>query len=65
VKPSLARSTPSTARLEEIIWHCILSPGWSTDLAGQITTGAQLWKEYAAPVAAAKLVDKLLRDGKI
>jgi len=65
VKPSLARSTPSTARLEEIIWHCVLSSGWSTDLAGQITTGAQLWKEYAAPVAAAKLVDKLLRDGKI
>ena len=65
VKPSLARSTPSTARLEEIIWHCVLSSGWSTDLAGQITTGAQLWKVYAAPVAAAKLVDKLLRDGKI
>ena len=52
MRPGLARSTPSTARLEEIGWHCVLGPGWSTDLAGQVSSAAGLWKENPAPVAA-------------
>ena len=65
MRPALSRSTPSTARLEEIGWHCILGPGWSTDLAGQIASAAGLWKENPAAVAAGKVADSLLRQGVI
>ena len=65
MRPALSRSTPSTARLEEIGWHCVLGPGWSTDLAGQITTAAGLWKENSAAVAAGRVTDSLLRRGVI
>jgi len=65
MRPALSRSTPSTARLEEIGWHCVLGPGWSTDLAGQITTAAGLWKENSAVVAAGRVTDSLLRRGVI
>ena len=61
---ALSRSTPSTARLEEIGWHCVLGPGWSTDLSGQVSSAAGLWKENPAAVAAGKLVDSLLRSGQ-
>ena len=65
MRPALSRSTPSTARLEEIGWHCVLGLGWSTDLAGQITTAAGLWKENSAAVAAGRVTDSLLRRGVI
>lgn len=65
MRPALPRSTPSTARLEEIGWHCVLGPGWSTDLSGQVSSAAGLWKENPAPVAAGKLVDSLLRSGQM
>lgn len=65
MRPALSRSTPSTARLEEIGWHCVLGPGWSTDLAGQIASAAALWKEFPAAVAAGKVTDSLLRQGVI
>ena len=65
MRPALSRSTPSTARLEEIGWHCVLGPGWSTDLAGQITSAADLWKENPAAVAAGRVADSLLRRGVI
>ena len=65
MRPALSRSTPSTARLEEIGWHCVLGPGWSTDLAGQITSAAGLSKENPAAVAAGRVTDSLLRRGVI
>jgi len=65
MRPALSRSTPSTARLEEIGWHCVLGPGWSTDLAGQITSAAGMWKENPAAVAAGRVTDSLLRRGVI
>ena len=65
MRPALSRSTPSTARLVEIGWHCVLGPGWSTDLAGQITSAAGLWKENPAAVAAGRVTDSLLRRGVI
>ena len=65
MRPALSRSTPSTARLEEIGWHCVMGPGWSTDLAGQIASAANLWKENPAAVAAGRVADSLLRRGVI
>ena len=65
MRPALSRSTPSTARLEEIGWHCVMGPGWSTDLAGQISSAAGMWKENPAAVAAGRVADSLLRRGVI
>jgi|TARA_B100001996_G_scaffold330408_2_gene278564 hypothetical protein len=65
VRSSLIRSTPSTSRLEEIVWHCILAPGWSTDLAGQISSARKLWDEDDPNIATSKLIDKLIGDGMV
>ena len=65
IRPSLDSSTPSTARLEEIGWHCVMGPGWSTDLAGQIAAAASYWKSEPATVAATKVTDSQLREGII
>ena len=65
MKPGLSQSTPSTARMEEIGWHCVMGPGWQTDLAGQISSAATFWKSDAAPIAATKVADSLLREGII
>ena len=64
-RPGLSSSSPSTARMEEIGWHCVMGPGWSTDLAGQIATAASYWKSETAAVAATKVTDSLLREGII
>ena len=65
VRPSLIRSSPSTSRLEEIVWHCIMGTGWSTDLASQISTGKKFWEDENPSIASSKFVDKLIRDGQI
>ena len=65
VRSSLVRSTPSTSRLEEIVWHCVMAPGWSTDLAGQILSAKKYWDDSAPKVASSKLIDKLISDGMI
>jgi len=65
MRPGLSLNTPSTARMEEIGWHCVMGPGWRTDLAGQIASAASFWKSDTAAVAANKVADSLIRDGII
>lgn len=65
IRPSLIRSKPSTSRLEEIVWHCVMASGWSTDLASQISIARKFWIDDSPSVACNKLVDKLIRDGSI
>jgi len=65
VRGSLIRSKPSTSRLEEIVWHCVLAPGWSTDLAGQISSARLYWDENSSKIASSNVIDKLIRDGRI
>ena len=65
VRGSLIRSKPSTSRLEEIVWHCVLAPGWSTDLTGQISSARLYWKDNNSNIASSKVIDKLIRDGMI
>ena len=65
MRQGLSQSTPSTARMEEIGWHCVMGPGWHTDLAGQISSAATFWKSDSAPIAATKVADSLLREGVI
>jgi hypothetical protein len=63
-KPALTSSTPSSARLEELMWHCILGKEWRTDLATQILRASSFWKGGLNRLAADTVVDSLLRDGQ-
>ena len=47
------------------MWHCVLAPGWSTDLAGQISSARLYWDENNSNIASSKVIDKLIRDGVI
>ena len=63
-KPALTSGTPSSARLEELMWHCILGSEWSADLATQIRNASSFWEREPANLAASSVVDSLLRDGQ-
>ncbi|MDP6702921.1 MAG: hypothetical protein QF760_00120 [Candidatus Thalassarchaeaceae archaeon] len=63
-KPALTSSTPSSARLEELMWHCVLGNDWSTDLATQIRKASSYWEGEPAHIAAGTVVDSLLREGQ-
>ncbi|DAC61199.1 MAG: hypothetical protein P8Q96_04535 [Candidatus Thalassarchaeaceae archaeon] len=65
IRSSLIRSSPSTSRLEEIVWHCVMGNGWSTDLASQISSAKKFWEDENPSIASSKFVDKLIRDGQI
>ena len=64
MRPALSRSTPSTARMEELGWHRVMGPNWDSDLASEILRAAELWKQDSAIVAAHSLVDSLLLTGR-
>jgi hypothetical protein len=64
MRPVLASSTPSTARMEELGWHRVVAANWKSDLASQITRSARMWKKRGASAAAGELVDSLLRSGQ-
>jgi hypothetical protein len=63
-KPALTSGIPSSARLEELMWHCILGTEWRADLATQIRTASSYWERNPAHLAAGSVVDSLLRDGQ-
>ena len=64
-KPALRSSTPSSARLEELIWHCILSNNWKTDLVSQIMKASRMWEFEPDHIAAGLVTDSLLASGQI
>ncbi len=64
MRPALARSTPSTSRMEELGWHRVVGPDWDSDLASEIVRAAWLWKENPAATAAHTFVDSLLTTGR-
>ncbi len=64
MRPALSRSTPSTARMEELGWHRVVGNDWDSDLASEIVRAARLWKENPAASAANTLVDSLLTTGR-
>ncbi len=65
VMPVLNSRLPSTARSEELLWHCVLGPGWGSDLASQISIAELNW-ENKTPIEAASIVtDSLISSGKI
>ena len=64
MRPALPRSTPSTARMEELGWLRVIGPNWDSDLASEILRAARLWKQGSATAAAHSFVDLLLTTGR-
>ena len=65
VKPILDKSLPSSARIEELVWNCIIAKGWKTDLAGQLSFLKKDWGISKNPLKASNLVDILLNKGHV
>ena len=61
----LNSNSPSTSRLEEIVWNCILAPGWDSDLASQIRMSSNIWRDKDPVLASCQIIDTLLREGKL
>ncbi len=62
---ALNSTSPSTSRLEEIVWNCILAYGWEVDLASQIRASSSIWKDKNPEIAASEAIDMLLRSGRL
>ena len=62
-EPAIVRNTPTTARLEELIWHCIIGVDWQTDLASQIFKLSEIWGESDQRRAASDIADLLISKG--
>ena len=65
VKSALESNNPPTARLEELLWHCILGPEWKSDLASQITRASLFWDKQTPKDASSELADILVSIGTI
>jgi hypothetical protein len=64
-KPVLTKNLPSTARVEEIIWNCIVAPGWETDMVGQLNYQIDKWDFDDEYSLSENLMNSLLKYGII
>jgi len=64
-KPVLTKNLPSTARVEEIIWNCIVAPGWQTDMVGQLNFQIDKWNSDNEYSLSENLMNSLLKYGII
>tara|TARA_B100000287_G_scaffold73267_1_gene64946 strand:- start:594 stop:1439 length:846 start_codon:yes stop_codon:yes gene_type:complete len=65
VKP-LLKSSIGVARLEELIWHRVITENWSSDLASQCSkVQRELRSSSQKLVSASRLVDEVIRTGII
>ena len=60
---AIVRNTPTTARLEELIWHCIIGVDWQTDLASQMLKLSEIWRESDQRNSASVIADLLISKG--
>jgi len=65
IEPVLFSNSPSTSRIEELLWHCVLGTGWETDLASQISFATLNWEIKKPMKSASLLADSLLSKGQI
>ena len=67
IKPQLELETPSTARLEELVWHRVMHTGWESDFASQLADLNARWRNESTKhrVIANEAIDKLLRTGQL
>ena len=64
-RPVLNSRLPSTARVEELLWHCVLGPGWESDLASQISMAQSNWENFTPIKAASIVADSLVYSGEM
>jgi|ETNmetMinimDraft_18_1059904.scaffolds.fasta_scaffold00017_9 hypothetical protein len=62
--PTLLTNHPSTPRIEELLWHCIVGNGWASDLATNIAHASLIWERTSQRGAAGRVVDTLLAGTK-
>ena len=65
IRDSLQMSTPSTSRLEELVWHCVIGTGWESDLASQILLANSFWDSLTPIEAASEVTDQIVGSGII
>ena len=65
VSPILHSKLPSTARAEELLWHCVLGSGWGSDLASQISLALSNWECISSTEAASIVTDSLVSSGVV
>ena len=65
VSPILHSKLPSTARAEELLWHCVLGSGWESDLASQISLALSNWECISSTEAASIVTDSLVSSGVV
>ena len=65
VSPILHSKLPSTARAEELLWHCVLGSGWESDLASQISLALSNWECISSTEAASIVTDSLVSSGMV
>lgn len=67
IKPQLDSETPSTAHLEELVWHRVMNTGWEMDLASQLNELNIRWRSELSQrrAIANEMIDKLLRAGHL
>jgi len=64
-RPVLNSRSPSTARVEELLWHCVLGSGWESDLASQISTAQSKWEDFTPIKASSIVADSLVSTGEM
>ena len=63
--PIFNSTIPSTTRVEELLWHCVIAPNWESDLSSQIFRANSFWDTKKPVEAAIKITDLLVSTGQI
>ena len=63
--PIFNSKVPSTTRVEELLWHCVIAPNWESDLSSQIFRANLFWDTKQPVEAANKIADLLVSIGQI
>ena len=63
--PIFDSKAPSTVRVEELLWHCVIGPNWESDLSSQIFRANSFWNKKKPVEAANEIADLLVSKGQI
>ena len=63
--PIFNSKAPSTTRVEELLWHCVMAPNWESDLSSQIFRAKTFWDTKKPLEAANEIADLLVSVGQI
>ena len=62
--PIFNSKVPSTTRVEELLWHCVIAPNWESDLFSQIFKANLFWDTKQPVEAANEIADLLVSIGQ-